>query len=910
MKSFIALFCCLFFIQSTAFSIDRTWQGGPLRNWNNPDNWSPVGVPTRSDRVLIPNAAVGGPIVNPLDTAFAERITIENTIDLTIQGTMFIENSIQCDGDIEVSGSLLSISLSLGGQAGITLNDVLGCFLKNTGKINKFSVGINGAAEFINEGLFEEGSISAQDGTLKNNLEGTIKDSGINSSLLGNLINEGKMLSIEGLNINLFNKSTGSIKLNGGGNTKKWINQGQIDINIDAGVSFLADSSCNNGVINIAGPFNLRNNTFFKNDTSGLINILDSPNGQIVLRENAQFNNLGKIFLDNPNRTQITGSNIFNTNEAFNNQTSGIVFGTGSIDGGVVVSNGTISIGKTIDSSIGTLVASSSSDTARFGLGHTFHFEIAGYGGGGDTLGHDSLRWSSVPFIGGTLNVSLINNFTPVAQDSFMIISGHNPAGITFDSVNLPVLSGLKWEVVYTTFDVYLKVVKDACEHPDFPALKALYTSTDGDNWTNKTNWDTTGANCNVCNWHGITCTDGRVTTINLSNNGLNGNLPTEIGNFTNLAFLNLDNNQLTGTIPSTLGDLPKVKGIRMTHNQLNGNIPTELGNLDSLTVLRFDNNQLNGTIPTELGNLSKLSFLFLPNNQLGGTIPVGVASLPDLFWVDLSHNQLTGTIPAGFGNAPNLSELDLSNNQLEGGIPSELGNLNRLTLLRLDTNKLAGCLPENLKNLCDTTTVNLFNNPNLVEQDFAVFCASNSGSCDTTTMIQDSVMLTTNLSNEKDTVISARKIVANIIIQGNGAVTFQACDTITLQPPFEVQAGRNFTAIIDNCPNSEVRSIETFSKNSILSLATEIASTELKVYPNPFTHQMTIEYKLEKAATVSVQIIDILGQRVSNIVNSEPQLIGQHQIIFNRNQLKAGTYFLVFTDGNKYESRKLLMVD
>ena len=47
--------------------------------------------------------------------------------------------------------------------------------------------------------------------------------------------------------------------------------------------------------------------------------------------------------------------------------------------------------------------------------------------------------------------------------------------------------------------------------HPDYPALIALYNATNGDNWTNNTNW---GANCDVCNWAGITCENNRVTRI------------------------------------------------------------------------------------------------------------------------------------------------------------------------------------------------------------------------------------------------------------------------------------------------------------------------------------------------------------------------------------------------------------
>ena len=45
-------------------------------------------------------------------------------------------------------------------------------------------------------------------------------------------------------------------------------------------------------------------------------------------------------------------------------------------------------------------------------------------------------------------------------------------------------------------------------------------------------------------------------TYLNLSNSGLTGEIPSEIGQLTNLTSLDLGNNQLTGEIPETICDL------------------------------------------------------------------------------------------------------------------------------------------------------------------------------------------------------------------------------------------------------------------------------------------------------------------------------------------------------------------
>ncbi|MCK5535840.1 MAG: hypothetical protein KAI79_03385, partial [Bacteroidales bacterium] len=76
----------------------------------------------------------------------------------------------------------------------------------------------------------------------------------------------------------------------------------------------------------------------------------------------------------------------------------------------------------------------------------------------------------------------------------------------------------------------------------DSLALVALYNATDGENWTDNSNW-LTGR---VSDWYGITINDeGRVTQIRLNGSsttkfGLSGSIPAEIGNLTQLTSLDL----------------------------------------------------------------------------------------------------------------------------------------------------------------------------------------------------------------------------------------------------------------------------------------------------------------------------------------------------------------------------------
>jgi Leucine-rich repeat (LRR) protein len=88
---------------------------------------------------------------------------------------------------------------------------------------------------------------------------------------------------------------------------------------------------------------------------------------------------------------------------------------------------------------------------------------------------------------------------------------------------------------------------------------------------------------------------------------------------------------------------------IDVSNNNLDGPIPEELGELKSLYVLNLSHNALTGQIPPSLGNLTMLESLDLSSNKLTGEIPMQLADgLIFLSVLNLSFNQLVGQIPQG----------------------------------------------------------------------------------------------------------------------------------------------------------------------------------------------------------------------------------------------------------------------
>ena len=104
---------------------------------------------------------------------------------------------------------------------------------------------------------------------------------------------------------------------------------------------------------------------------------------------------------------------------------------------------------------------------------------------------------------------------------------------------------------------------------------------------------------------------------------------------------------------------------IDLSSNKFQGEIPECIGNLNSLRALNFSHNYLTGHIPLSLRNLKMLESLDLSSNKLSGRIPQELTSLTFLEVLNLSQNHLTGLIPQGnqfetFGNDSYYGNLGL----------------------------------------------------------------------------------------------------------------------------------------------------------------------------------------------------------------------------------------------------------
>lgn len=256
-------------------------------------------------------------------------------------------------------------------------------------------------------------------------------------------------------------------------------------------------------------------------------------------------------------------------------------------------------------------------------------------------------------------------------------------------------------------FDGMIQMLPAKVLEQDSLALVALYDSTQGANWNNKTNW----LSGEVKTWYGITVAEDRVVSIMLDHNNLVGHLPPALGDLTQLEYFSAYGNQLTGAIPRELGKLTKLASLRLDDNQLTDSIPSEIGNLGNLEALSLYYNQLTGSIPPEIFNLTKLVYLNFHSNQLTGDLPPAIGNLINLTHLGLYANQLTGEIPNEIGQLTQLIEMTFDQNQISGSIPEQIGSLTRLEKLQLGQNQLSGTIPPQIWDLSALTTLYLDNN-------------------------------------------------------------------------------------------------------------------------------------------------------------------------------------------------------
>lgn len=184
------------------------------------------------------------------------------------------------------------------------------------------------------------------------------------------------------------------------------------------------------------------------------------------------------------------------------------------------------------------------------------------------------------------------------------------------------------------------------------------------------------------------------------------------------LSSIDLSNNNLTGDISQLLKNMTSLQRVYLSNNSLTTNL-SEVSLPDSISVLDLHSNKLYGSIEKLFyDNISEscpspggcLEFINLANNEITGRIPE-IDGERSIKWLDLSGNRLKGSVPTSISMLKKIERLDFSRNRMVGKIPGAMGELKELRWLDLSWNGLKGRIPGQILGLKHLKHMNLRNN-------------------------------------------------------------------------------------------------------------------------------------------------------------------------------------------------------
>jgi hypothetical protein len=121
--------------------------------------------------------------------------------------------------------------------------------------------------------------------------------------------------------------------------------------------------------------------------------------------------------------------------------------------------------------------------------------------------------------------------------------------------------------------------------------------------------------------------------------------------------------------------------------------------------------------------------------------------------------------------------------------------------------------------------------------------------------------------------------------------------------PPSEA-AENSFTTV---CPDSIVVTGPTSTENEIGNVPSSFKLNQN--YPNPFNPSTTISYQLPEAASVYLNVYNLIGEEVAILVNNESKSAGNYSVVFFSNDLPSGVYIYSLKVGEKIFQNKMVLM-
>ncbi len=118
--------------------------------------------------------------------------------------------------------------------------------------------------------------------------------------------------------------------------------------------------------------------------------------------------------------------------------------------------------------------------------------------------------------------------------------------------------------------------------------------------------------------------------------------------------------------------------------------------------------------------------------------------------------------------------------------------------------------------------------------------------------------------------------------------------------------AGNRIYSINENGLTILKNDLITNMKNETKSLPTQYSLSQN--YPNPFNPSTMIKFGIPKESNVTLEVYNLLGQEVTQLVNQQLKA-GYHEVEFNNSNLTSGIYFYRLQAGEFADTKKMLLL-
>lgn len=204
----------------------------------------------------------------------------------------------------------------------------------------------------------------------------------------------------------------------------------------------------------------------------------------------------------------------------------------------------------------------------------------------------------------------------------------------------------------------------------------------------------------------------------------------------------------------------------------------------------------------------------------------------------------------------------------------------------------------------CETCSDGIKNGDEIEIDCGGSLCEACPPPCATPIQNIDGMMMdSTEIFTETDTIISTASIM------GTSNISYQGGKIVILKPGFQVANGSVFTASIIHC--APVVNIES-PESQLIKFDNPNFSNDreqLKVFPNPFTDKINIQFVLGKRSPVSVAIYSITGRKLKDLMSHQEKDVGKHELVFVPDNLPPGIYFTKLVTDNGILTKQIVLI-